>query len=277
MKNLRVIIIFGLFIFCGVLWLAKENKVNKSKYVLISHTRLNDNSGIDSIVSKANLSKYSVKMLGGDMANLSSYNDSILNYLNVIFNISNKSTLWALGNHGYSNVDLVKKYTKRKTYYAYTHQSTLFVVLDTQIDSSNILGNQLVFFDSIINVSNSSQNIIILTHKLIWMRDNDILDAKINFVSNGHKGNCSYCVQKNNFYKDIYPKLINLKKQGKNVFCVAGDIGFNVKKIEHITKEGIVYLASGIKANQSDNYFLEFTQSEKQNKITYEFKQLKDL
>lgn len=114
-------------------------------YAVISHTRLNDNSGIDSIVAKADLSKYDLLLLGGDMANLSSKDDSILNYLNEVFDFTNQHTLWSLGNHDYTNLPLLLKYTKKNTFYSYKDENTLFIVLDTQKDSSQIIGDQLSF------------------------------------------------------------------------------------------------------------------------------------
>jgi len=251
-----------------------ETKIKS--YIVISHTRLNDNSGVDSIVSNTDLSKYDVVMLGGDMANLTSLNDSILNYIDDVFKVSHSNTLWALGNHDYTNVELIKAKTKRETYYSYRDGSTTFIILDTQIDSSQIVGDQLLFFNTIMDTL-TTKNVIILTHKLIWMRNHTLLDSQIDSVSNGHKGDCSYCVQNNNFYTDIYPKLVMFQKQSGNVFCVAGDVGFNVRKFEFITKEGVVFLASGLKANQIDNFYLKFTQSEKGNELSYHFLPLEKL
>ena len=87
------------------------------KYAVISHTRLNDNTGVNKAVSKLSLKQFDVVMLGGDMANLSSYNDTILNYLDSVFNVSSLKTLWALGNHDYSNVELLKSFTQKPSYY----------------------------------------------------------------------------------------------------------------------------------------------------------------
>jgi hypothetical protein len=224
---------------------------------VISHTRLNDNSGIDSIVSNADLTKYDLLLLGGDMANLSSKDDSILNYLNKIFDISNEHTLWSLGNHDYSNLSLLLKYTKKKTYHSYKDKNTLFVVLDTQKDSSKIIGEQLAFFNMTLDTTKNYTNLVILTHKLIWMRNHNGLEPMIDSVSNGRYGVCDYCIQENNFYRDIYPKLVTIKEKGKQVYCIAGDIGFNTKKFEYNTKDNIIFLATGIKANTTNNYFLK--------------------
>ncbi len=267
MKQFSFILILLLILSCS--------KTNDKIYVVISHTRLNDNSGIDSIVAKADLSKYDVIMLGGDMANLSSYNDSILKYLDKIFDISNQHTLWSLGNHDYTNLPILQKYTNKNTYYSYKDDNTLFIVLDTQKDSSQIIGEQLDFFNNTIDTTSNYDNLVILTHKLIWMRNHSKLEPMIDSVSNGHKGDCSYCVQSNNFYTDIYPKIKQIKQSGKQVYCIAGDIGFNTKKFEYKTKDNIFYLASGIKANTPNNYFLYFFYENK--RLNYVFKPIEEL
>ena len=247
------------------------------KYVVISHTRLDDNSGINSYVANANLSEYDVLLLGGDLANLSSYDDSILKYLDSKFDISSPKTLWALGNHDYYNVDLLKRYTKKETYYSYVLDNTVFMVLDTELDSSRISGEQLVFFNSVIDTISNYDNLIVLTHKLIWMRGNNKLEGMIDTVSNGHYGDCSYCIQENNFYIDIYPKLTALSNVGFKVFCVAGDIGFKAKQFQYYTEEGINFLATGVRKNESNNYYIEFWSHKAHGTLTYEFKLLESL
>lgn len=247
------------------------------EYACLSHTRLNDNSGIDSIVANSDLSKYQLLLLGGDMANLSSYNDSILTYLDDVFDVSNSKTLWALGNHDYTNVDLLKSYTKKETYYSYCQDETVFIVLDTQKDSSKIANEQLFFFNSVMDTISESKNLVLLTHKLIWMRGDAQLEPQINKVSNGEYGDCSYCVQSNNFYEQIYPRLLKFKKNGNQVICVAGDVGFNAKTFEYETPDGVCFLATGIRANKADNYFLLLSNDLKTNILTYEFKKIEEL
>jgi hypothetical protein len=242
---------------------------------VISHTRLNDNSGIDSTVANADLTKYNLLLLGGDMANLSSKDDSILDYLDEVYNFSSQHTLWSLGNHDYTNLPLLLKHTKKNTFYSYKNENTLFIVLDTQKDSSQIIDEQLEFFNITLDTTKNYNNLVILTHKLIWMRNHDELEPMIDSVSNGHYGNCDYCIQENNFYRDIYPKLVSIKEKDKQVYCIAGDIGFKTPKFEYKTKDNIIFLATGIKANTSNNYFLKLYY--KKNKLDYLFLPIEEL
>lgn len=267
------------FTIVGVLLLlyACEQKQNTKVYACVSHTRLNNNSGIDSTIAQSNLSKYNALLLGGDLANLSSYNDSILTYLDKVFDLDNETTMWALGNHDYSNVDLIKTHTNRNNYYAHYQDKTIFLVLDTQMDSSKISGQQLDFFNAVMDTITKAKNLIVLTHKLIWMRSHTELEQKINDVSNGHFGDCDYCIQENNFYKDIYPRLVEFKLKIGDVFCVAGDVGFKAKKIDYLTSDGIQFLGTGIKANSENNVFLKLTNDLKSNKISFEFEKIEKL
>ena len=266
-----------LFVSLSILFLIGCSKTNIKTYACIAHTRLNDNSGIDSIVSHANLSKYDMLLLGGDIANLSSYNDSVLMCLDSIFDVSSATTLWALGNHDYTNVDLLKSYTKKETFYTYYQDNTTFVVMDTQKDSSQIINEQLKLFNQVMDTISESENLIFLSHKLIWMRNHPSLDNEIDSVSNGGIGECSYCVQNNNFYQEIYPKLVEFSNQGKQVYCIAGDVGFKVSKFEYVTKEGIQFLGTGIKANSIGNYFLEIKNNMQSHQLSFSFKPITDL
>jgi len=263
--------IFHLVVLVCVFFTVVSCQQEVKKYAVFSHTRLDDNSGLNNSVEIAAFSDFDVLMLGGDMANLSSFDNTILNVLDSVFDISNSKTLWTLGNHDYTNVELLKSYTKKETYYSYTQDNTLFLVLDTQLDSSRISGEQLHFFNTITDTMNSYKNLIILSHKLIWMRGNPSLESQIDSVSNGHLGDCSYCIQSNNFYTDIYPKLLSLKNANVNVYCVAGDIGFKMSKYKYITTDGVVFLATGMNSSSEDDFYLEFSNNLSNENMSYAF------
>jgi hypothetical protein len=44
----------------------------------------------------------------------------------------------------------------------------------------------------------------------------------------------------------IYPKLLNLKSQQKNIYCVAGDIGVSENEFYIEDKNGIHFYATGL-------------------------------
>lgn len=250
---------------------------NIQTYLHISHTRLDSNPNMDNIIEHINYAKYNILLLGGDLAHLTSFDDIVMSHVDSIFNLSNYNTLWALGNHDYSDLIKVKQYTARDIYYAYYKNNITFVVLDTQDSLSNIIGAQKTFLNSVLDTIQKSSHLIILHHKLIWMYGNTILEPQIASVSNGGFGNCFYCLNPNNFNSEFYPKLKTLKQNGVNVICIGGDIGFLTKEFEYTTPDGIHFLASGIAAGTNGNKALLITHDLTNNQLSWEFKSISSL
>jgi hypothetical protein len=215
--------------------------------------------------------------LGGDLAKRTSIDEETLNYVDAIYNLSDVNTLFALGNHDYDNLDLIEEYTNRPSYFAYSNNNICFIVLDTQDSLSNIVGDQLVFFNSVMDTLSESTHLIVLTHKLNWMYSHPVLDSQINSISNGEFGDCFYCLNPNNFYDVIYPRLIEAKQGGIEVLCLAGDIGFKVNNFSFITEEEIYFLASGVATSEENNKALLFKHNMEEQTLTWEFKLLSEL
>lgn len=252
---------------CNKRAVVEENKT----YIYISHTRTKENPLIDSSAEKIDYSKFDIVMLGGDLAYLSSEDDTTMNYLDSIFDLSNPKTLWSLGHHDYSDLERVSQYTKRNNYYSSWFDGITFIVLDTRVDTSCIIGKQLEFFNSIIDTLSNSSHLIVMTHKLIWMYNNEDLEPLIDSVSNARFAHCDYCLSENNFYKDIYPKLVEVQKQGIDVICIAGDIGFKVSEFEYKTPDGIMFLASGFDYRKKENKVLIFEHNVKEKELNWSF------
>ena len=64
------------------------------------------------------------------------------------------------------------------------------------------------FLFEVLDTIQQSNHLIILHHKLIWMYDHDVLESQISSVSNADLGGCFNCINPNNFYSEIYPKLV---------------------------------------------------------------------
>jgi hypothetical protein len=240
-------------------------------YLHLSHTRTNQNPFLDSKVEIIDFSKFEILLLGGDLAFLTSQNEATMNYVDAVYDLSNENTLWSLGNHDTNSVALVESYTNRMSYYAYSKNKICFLVLNTQDSLSNIVGDQLDFFNNVMDTIQESSHLIILTHKLIWMYSHPILQSQIDSISNGQYGSCSYCVNPNNFYDDIYPRLIEAKVGGIEVLCIAGDIGIKTKEFSFITDENITFLASGIWYNDDGNKALILNHNLVKKELYWEF------
>ncbi|HPD23376.1 MAG TPA: hypothetical protein PK285_03115, partial [Bacteroidales bacterium] len=246
-------------------------------YLHISHTRTDSNPFMNSIVERVDFSKFNMLWLGGDLAHLTSQDDYTMSHVDSIFDIGNINTLWALGNHDYSDLDRNQNFTNRPPFYSFHNDGITLIVLDTQDSLSNIIGAQKEFFEGIVDTIQESSHLIILHHKLIWMYGNTYLEPLIPSISNGGLGDCFYCINPNNFYTDIYPKLLEVQQKGIKVLCIGGDIGFHIKEFEYITSDGIYFLASGISSDTIDNKALLFHHDITNKQLTWEYKLISDL
>jgi hypothetical protein len=120
------------------------------------------------------------------------------------------------------------------------------LLLDVQDSLSIIAGAQLKLLTDVADTISTSSHLIILHHKFIWMSGHEELEPQISTLSNAQLGSCFYCINPNNFYTEVYPKLIEVKHRRINVICLAGDIGNKVKGFEYSTAEGLYFLASGM-------------------------------
>lgn len=246
-------------------------------YLHISHTRTNANPFMDNMVERVDYSEFDMLWLGGDLAYLTSNDDLTMSRVDSIFDIGNPNTLWSLGNHDYSDLSRIQAYTSRPASYTYHDHGITFIVLDTQDSLSNIVGGQKALFDSVVDTLQTSSHLVVLHHKLIWMYGDVELEPQISLVSNGGLGDCFYCINPNNFYTAIYPKLTEVKQRGIEVLFIGGDIGFHAKEFEYTTPHGIHFLASGIAAGDEDNKALLFSHDLTNRQLTWQYKLISDL
>ena len=212
------------------------------------------------------------------MMDLTSLDSTTMEYLDDIVNLDSESTLWSLGNHDYDDIELVSKYTKRENYYSYYQDGITFLVLDTQLDSSKVIGPQLAFVQSVLDTITESSHVILVTHHLLWMADDGYLETIADSISNAPINDCWYCIQPNNFYDEIYPRLVDLEDKGIQTICLAGDLGYKVNEFEHTTPDGVQYLASGVIFTKPEqNQILEFTHNVSTRTLDWEYKLVKDL
>jgi len=257
--------------------LSPGGNLKSENYIFLGHTRTATNPNMDSIVEIIDYSEYDMIWLGGDLAYLTSDDEETMDHVDSIFNLGSLNTLWALGNHDYSDLVLISSYTNRPAYYAYYKNGITFIVLDTQDSLSSIVGLQKELFDSVVDTIQLSTHLVLIHHKLIWMYGDDYLEPLIPTVSNGGLGDCFYCINPNNFYTDIYPRLLEVKQQGIEVLCIAGDIGKKSKEFEYTTDDNIHFLASGIWNNSSENKALIFNHDITNKLLNWEYKHLSEL
>lgn len=239
----------GLFFIVFVLLLTscKQSVVETpSSYIYIAHTRVNSNDSIYGKVYDIDFSQYDMTLLGGDLS-MSSFSRRhvILPHLDSVFNFKNPNTLWSIGNHDNVSDKRFYETTLRNKYHVYQKDDVTFITLNSQDSLSSIVGKQKDFLFSVLDTIQTS-SVLLMTHKLIFMNDHPLLGDKIDKVCNAREGECFHCHNPNNFQKEIYPKLLELKNKGKQVLWVGGDLGYKTSEFEYIDKQGIVFLGNGL-------------------------------
>lgn len=228
------------------------------EFLALGHPRTNDNSTIDPEVSQMNFDPYDLLLLGGDIAWSTSRDTGILHLMDSIFDIKSETTLWALGNHDYTNPALIEDFTGKPNFYHYAFKNISFVILDTEDSLTSFTQPQHDLLKAVIDTLQETTHLILLHHKLGWMYGHPELESQIDAITNGGSGDCNYCTNPNNFYERTYPLLLQVKNKGVEVICLAGDIGNKVTSFDYLTDEGIHFIGTGIEYNQSGNEVLLF-------------------
>ncbi|MCB0704018.1 MAG: hypothetical protein KDC34_01855 [Saprospiraceae bacterium] len=247
------------------------------RYAAIAHTRLCDGTPPDTPdprLQTLDLPDFDMRWMVGDMACNSSNKSQTLFFLDSLFDLANTNTLWAIGNHDDDDTELLGEVTERPTFYTYTRNGIVFLVLDTQLDQCRIEGKQLEMFHSVTDTIRESTHLVILHHKLIWLPEHPDLESKISKLSNADICEAPYCLFKNNFYQDLYPVLEKLSKKGVEVICLAGDIGVRAKTFEWDFNPNFHLLATGWSKISEDDQFLIFEHNLDTDELVWHFEPL---
>jgi predicted phosphodiesterase len=173
--------------------------------------------GLISNVAKITSSDASfVMMLGdnyrlADSINIATFKQTFLNKMTVpVFNAIGNHDLYDRNGLKEQDYPTYKKHFSKFTYYSFIKNSSLFVVLDTELNSKDqgygtIHGEQLVFLKKVLQdfsslKSSNTKNVFICGHKeLVYFEGN-------------------------NYHKDIKPLLSSLTNDGIQVYVLSGDI-----------------------------------------------------
>ncbi len=164
------------------------------------------------------------------------------------------------GNHEMKDsVMFVNRYGP--TYYHFTKNHDLFIVLNPNISSWNIDGRQLQELKQILSkYSKKTDNIFVFTHQLLWWDyDNKYSDITLNSLEDRDENL--------NFWSEIEPLFHEL--DNNVVFC-AGDIGATEKASDYMFDQydNITFIASGMGEGNGDNFVVIKVDSDK--KISFE-------
>lgn len=247
------------------------------KYLHISHTRGPSDYLMVDGVETIDYSKYDVLMLGGDLLVSTTTFAAGMEKVDSLFDVGNPNTLWSIGNHDDINPAMIPLYTNRPFHYSYHKNGITYLVLDTENDFCNISNDQLALFNAVVDTIQESSHLIVMTHKMIWMSGNNILEPLANSTANGGLGLETWEINPNNFYDDLYWSLLEVQERGVQVICIGGDIGFNTSEFQFRFDSGIHLLASGVSYTETINKALVFEHYPTIRQLTWEYVELKDL
>jgi hypothetical protein len=156
---------------------------------------------------------------------------------------------FAPGNHDGSTR---KRYLDRyavdgKTYYAFSFQGDLFVVLNPNIDHWNITGDQLLFLESTLQKADQHTNIFVFSHQVIWWDDRAEFE-KLRPNSLQGRG------ESVNFWPQVAPMFKNIPNP---IYLFAGDTGAFPRHLPfYFQDHNMHFIASGMGGGKNDNFLI---------------------
>jgi hypothetical protein len=244
------------------------------RYLFMGHPRDDDRAHehVLKTVEKLDYSRYALLLLGGDLTWNTSELISTLEYCDNIFHLSDTNTHLALGNHDLDNSGSLFAYTQKDRYYAFSRNNITFLVLDTEITTPNIVGEQLNLIDTVTDTIVNSDYLVLIHHRILWMAGNDDLAHLKDSVAASSRN-----LSQSNFFDEVYPLLRRAKQKGIEVLCMAGDrTDIN---ISYSVEDSIQLLASGMVGTFPDtnNYAILLTHDISNHKLNYDFVPLSEL
>lgn len=203
------------------------------KFIFVPHIRSEDktNQTVNPGIAKIDFSKYSLKLLGGDLTPDPTASEATMQYLDSLFDLKNENTLWSVGNHdvesGSGARDVITKYTGRPTYYSYSRDGITFMVLDCELGANGFSGTDIKSpqLDTLKAVceqvtSDDTKFFILLHSRYMWMIGNSYF-TKTEFLDSIAASSKSMTAT--NWYTDVEPLLQKVKNKGIQVIVFGGD------------------------------------------------------
>lgn len=271
----------------------------KHDYIFLGHTYRwgqSDPPNVDKRIEQLDYSKYDGIWLGGDIVHTILHANT-LDYLDNIFDIDHEDTHWSLGNHEVrdGNLELIKSKTNKDDFYITTKNNISILVLntptlsDTYIDDCNAQTAQFALINNVLDTLSISDHLVILSHYAMWGDVESGANSVGTIANSDQRWNDFLCDERTRFHEVVYPKLVNIKNQGIDVFIVAGDGGQKSKGNSYISEDGIHLIVSGINNsisiedaerlnfNTNPDSVLIFHQDMNIGTLVYEFVQLNEL
>lgn len=170
--------------------------------------------------------------------------DTTCNQLNSI----SMPQYYVLGNHDAQNINQFYQQTgRKKTYYSFVQENSLFLFLDSESSEQGIGEEQLDWIESELMKSSAVDRVFVLMHKLIWWNQHSIFKE----ITVNSRWNTDH--MKLNFWTDIEPLFNGL---GKHVYFIAGDMAGdkNDDGYMYFNYENLHFIGTGVGASEESNY-----------------------
>ena len=219
------------------------------KYFFLGHPYV-DRDELDPRIELMDRSRFDQWWLGGDMVSETTEKFSNLIYLEELFQISNPTTFWTLGNHDTRNGNQhwITDFTGRETYYTAPNNGMTMMILNMNLPWGDCasMNEQFDMIEAVCDTISESSHLVVLMHQVVW----DSVDLSVDvfeFANTNYKHWQARCNPTGYFYNDIYPLLADVQDRGIQVVCVSGDGGQKDQKTGSIkSSDGIWFLLSGI-------------------------------
>ncbi len=160
---------------------------------------------------------------------------------------------YVMGNH--DNNELGRAVFEEKhggTFYSFYSHGDLFVVLNSIEADRAISEQQLVFLqDQIDQAGDSTRNIFIFFHEILWNSHEKYLGVRSN-----SRSRYDQVVEYSNYWEELHPML--MENPDKYFYLLAGDVGGNPDAISAFYDrwDHITFLASGMGEVADENYLM---------------------
>ncbi len=268
---MRAFLFFGLF-----LWINSCQRVDTShQYIFLGHPYdWNAPDKVDPRLAKLDYDLFDQIWLGGDICSHLTQKKSTLDYVDDIFDLSSPNTLWTLGNHDVleGNTQWISDHTHRPFFYTIWQDGICIMVLNTNLfwyydspppqENCREKDRQMEMMQSVLDTIQDASHLVILHHLALLgdIRKNEKGTIPDSFNINPaiiHPSCDSNLLLKNWWY----PQLVKVQNRGVDVIFVGGDFGMRARKFEFHSKEGVVFLGSGINGSLKREFAPEYVTS----------------
>lgn len=230
------------------------------------------------------MSEYQRIFLGGDVLFYGARDKQSLENLNQTFDLDSDDFLWTVGNHDYENADrdLLRRYTKRKTYYSNHKNGITTIVLNTNFEGPDCEKSreQFQLIKNVTDTIKNSSHLILLHHHIFWSEVLKKFDMN-GIVNIDLPWTHFLCDTSPKVYHNLlHPMLVEVQKRGVQVIMLGGDFGQVWTEFQAKDDAGIVYLGAGLIKSTHDykgkdypgnDKVIVFTHDLTNRKLSWEF------